>query len=83
METRQPFSVQMWAMWAIHHVCTKNSSRYCPMLFNQGRSDVLVKLLRDDNTHSSEHVKRMNWAPPWYNESSPLAAGRLSAPHTD
>jgi hypothetical protein len=53
------------------------------MLFNQGGSAVVVKLLRDDNTHSSEHVKRMNWAPPWYNESSPLAAGRLSAPHTD
>jgi Zyg-11 family protein len=27
METRQPFPVQMWAMWAIHHVCTKNCKK--------------------------------------------------------
>lgn len=24
--------VQLWAIWAIHHVCSKNSSRYCEML---------------------------------------------------
>ena len=24
--------VQLWAVWAIHHVCSKNSSRYCDML---------------------------------------------------
>ncbi|CAH0387590.1 unnamed protein product [Bemisia tabaci] len=24
--------VQLWAVWAINHVCTKNVSRYCPML---------------------------------------------------
>lgn len=24
--------VQLWAVWAIHHVCTKNAQRYCPML---------------------------------------------------
>jgi hypothetical protein len=83
METRQPFSVQMWAMWAIHHVCTKNLSRYCPMLFSQGGLAVIVKLLRDNNTHSSEYVNRMNRAPPLYNESSPLASGRPSTPHAD
>lgn len=27
--------VQMWAVWAIHHVCSKNPKRYCDMLLEE------------------------------------------------
>ena len=27
--------VQLWALWAIQHVCTKNAKRYCSMLFHE------------------------------------------------
>lgn len=35
--------VQLWAVWAIHHVCTKNPKRYCQML----REECGVRLLED------------------------------------
>ncbi|RXG68348.1 Protein zyg-11-like protein B [Armadillidium vulgare] len=37
--------VQLWAVWALHHVTTKNSSRYCPMLIREGVDDVLRRLI--------------------------------------
>ncbi|XP_011312713.1 protein zyg-11 homolog B isoform X2 [Fopius arisanus] len=33
--------VQLWAVWAIHHVCTKNPKRYCGMLVREGGADIL------------------------------------------
>ena len=32
---KQEEAVQLWAVWAIHHVCTKNPARYCGMLCAQ------------------------------------------------
>uniref|UniRef100_A0A1B6MT34 Uncharacterized protein n=1 Tax=Graphocephala atropunctata TaxID=36148 RepID=A0A1B6MT34_9HEMI len=32
LQCYQAPQVQLWAVWAIHHVCTKNAPRYCPML---------------------------------------------------
>uniref|UniRef100_T1J5A3 Uncharacterized protein n=1 Tax=Strigamia maritima TaxID=126957 RepID=T1J5A3_STRMM len=37
--------VQLWAVWAVHHVCTKNTKRYCPMLLEEGGVKLLVELL--------------------------------------
>ncbi|XP_053655723.1 protein zyg-11 homolog B [Cherax quadricarinatus] len=37
--------VQLWAVWALHHVTTKNSKRYCHMLVREGVDDVLRKLV--------------------------------------
>nr|XP_002731774.1 PREDICTED: protein zyg-11 homolog B-like [Saccoglossus kowalevskii] len=37
--------VQLWAVWAIHHVCTKNGLRYSPMLIKEGGVTVLERLL--------------------------------------
>ncbi|XP_004699716.1 protein zyg-11 homolog A [Echinops telfairi] len=28
--------VQLWALWAMHHVCSKNPSKYCRMLVEEG-----------------------------------------------
>lgn len=36
--------VQLWAVWAIHHVCTKNPQRYCPMLEAEEGSTILLKM---------------------------------------
>jgi len=34
--------VQLWAIWAIRHVCTKSPVRYCPMLKEEG-GDLILK----------------------------------------
>ncbi|PSN40433.1 Protein zyg-11 B [Blattella germanica] len=44
------FQVQLWAVWAIQHVCTKNAKRYCPMLVEEGGSVILRHL------HDNEEV---------------------------
>ena len=32
MKESQPIPVQMWAVWAVHHVCCNKGERYGPML---------------------------------------------------
>uniref|UniRef100_A0A023F1W4 Putative zyg-1-like serine/threonine protein kinase n=2 Tax=Triatoma infestans TaxID=30076 RepID=A0A023F1W4_TRIIF len=39
--------VQLWAVWAIHHVCTKNPQRYCPMLEVEQGSAMLNSMWAD------------------------------------
>jgi len=51
LQPRQEEAVQLWAVWAIHHVCTKNPSRYCGMLAQQGGEVVLLDLVREASTH--------------------------------
>ncbi|XP_018345300.1 PREDICTED: protein zyg-11 homolog B-like isoform X3 [Trachymyrmex septentrionalis] len=43
------YPVQLWAVWAIHHVCTKNPKRYCVMLIREGGVETL-KLLEKTHT---------------------------------
>ena len=43
--------MQLWAVWAIHHVCTKNPGRYCHMLSSQGGQAILLALVREPATH--------------------------------
>ncbi|GAB1863790.1 Protein zyg-11-like protein B [Camponotus japonicus] len=38
------YPVQLWAVWAIHHVCTKNPKRYCVMLIREGGVETLKQL---------------------------------------
>lgn len=45
--------VQLWAVWALHHVTTKNSKRYCRMLVSEGVDDVLRKLLNLPDSNAS------------------------------
>ena len=51
LQPRQEEAVQLWAVWAIHHVCTKNPARYCGMLEAQGGHTVLLALVREPATH--------------------------------
>ncbi|KAB0402562.1 hypothetical protein E2I00_002595, partial [Balaenoptera physalus] len=40
--------VQLWALWAMYHVCSKNPSKYCKMLVEEGG----LQLLWDIQKHS-------------------------------
>ncbi|CAL4133086.1 unnamed protein product, partial [Meganyctiphanes norvegica] len=51
------YQVQLWAVWALHHVTTKNSKRYCSMLVKEGVDDVLQRLLQQPA--SNEDVRRL------------------------
>jgi len=53
LQPLQEEAVQLWAVWAIHHVCTKNSARYCGMLVAQGGQAVLLALAREIATHAT------------------------------
>ncbi|XP_071953528.1 protein zyg-11 homolog [Antedon mediterranea] len=44
--------VQLWSVWAMHHVCTKNASRYCSMLLEEGGVDILQRLVSSARVHS-------------------------------
>ncbi|KAI4503158.1 hypothetical protein M0802_002202 [Mischocyttarus mexicanus] len=48
------YPVQLWAVWAIHHVCTKNPKRYCGMLTREGGVETL-KYLEETHTENTMH----------------------------
>ncbi|XP_030757278.1 protein zyg-11 homolog [Sitophilus oryzae] len=45
------YQVQLWAVWAIHHVCTKNPKRYCQMMFEERGHVLLNDLLSFGESH--------------------------------
>ncbi|KAJ8916025.1 hypothetical protein NQ315_010893 [Exocentrus adspersus] len=45
------YQVQLWAVWAIHHVCTKNPTRYCLMLKEEAGHVLLSDLENFSETH--------------------------------
>ncbi|XP_064477027.1 protein zyg-11 homolog B-like [Ornithodoros turicata] len=45
------YQVQLWAVWAMHHVCSKNPKRYCSMLLQEGGTNVLRDILSNPSTH--------------------------------
>ncbi|KAM7287261.1 protein zyg-11 homolog B [Ixodes scapularis] len=47
------YEVQLWAVWAMHHVCSKNPKRYCTMLVEEKGMDVLQSLLDSPATHEA------------------------------
>ncbi|XP_074077518.1 protein zyg-11 homolog A isoform X1 [Macrotis lagotis] len=51
------FEVQLWALWAMHHVCSKNPTKYCRMLIEEGG----LQLLQDirDHTQAEPHVQQI------------------------
>ncbi|CAG9861304.1 unnamed protein product [Phyllotreta striolata] len=56
LKTDMDYQVQLWAVWAIHHVCTKNPKRYCRMLRDESGHNLLSELLDYDGSHSD--IKR-------------------------
>ncbi|KAF5291794.1 hypothetical protein FQA39_LY14282 [Lamprigera yunnana] len=51
MSRQMDYPVQLWAVWAIHHVCTKNPVRYCFMLHEEKGVLYLLDLMEDKTTH--------------------------------
>ncbi|RZF46386.1 hypothetical protein LSTR_LSTR007919 [Laodelphax striatellus] len=45
--------VQLWAVWAIRHVCSKNAQRYCPMLECGEGSRILMSMYLNPNLDPS------------------------------
>uniref|UniRef100_A0A672ZVA2 Zyg-11 homolog (C. elegans) n=1 Tax=Sphaeramia orbicularis TaxID=375764 RepID=A0A672ZVA2_9TELE len=43
--------VQLWAAWAMQHVCSKNASRYCSMLLEEGGLQQLEHVHAHPQTH--------------------------------
>ncbi|XP_062285431.1 protein zyg-11 homolog isoform X2 [Scomber scombrus] len=52
LQTCQPSGVQMWAVWAIHLVCSQNTSNYSSMLEQEGVTELLKALTAHPDTHS-------------------------------
>uniref|UniRef100_A0A8C7QN59 Protein zer-1 homolog-like C-terminal domain-containing protein n=1 Tax=Oncorhynchus mykiss TaxID=8022 RepID=A0A8C7QN59_ONCMY len=53
LQTSQPAGVQLWAVWAMHLVCTQNGVQYCQMLQVEGAVELLKTLSSDLDTHSN------------------------------
>ncbi|ESP03618.1 hypothetical protein LOTGIDRAFT_137121 [Lottia gigantea] len=53
-------SVQLWAVWAINHVCTKNEKRYCPLLQEEGGTEKLHDLLANGSKTSKVEEITLN-----------------------
>ncbi|XP_055007761.1 protein zyg-11 homolog isoform X2 [Boleophthalmus pectinirostris] len=51
LQTGQPPGVQLWAVWAIHLVCSQNSPHYCSMLELEGVTELLKALVAHPDTH--------------------------------
>ncbi|KAK2501529.1 hypothetical protein MC885_007295 [Smutsia gigantea] len=49
--------VQLWAVWAMQHVCSKNPSRYCSMLIEEGGLQHLYNIKEHDQT--DPHVQQI------------------------
>ncbi|KAK9876248.1 hypothetical protein WA026_012547 [Henosepilachna vigintioctopunctata] len=45
------YRAQLWALWAIHHVCTKSPKRYCAMLREENGVELLIKLIKFSQSH--------------------------------
>uniref|UniRef100_UPI0037E7993A protein zyg-11 homolog n=1 Tax=Semicossyphus pulcher TaxID=241346 RepID=UPI0037E7993A len=51
LQTCQPSGVQLWAAWAIHLVCSQNTSHYSSMLEQEGVTELLKALAAHPDTH--------------------------------
>uniref|UniRef100_A0A8C4UCF6 Zyg-11 family member B, cell cycle regulator n=1 Tax=Falco tinnunculus TaxID=100819 RepID=A0A8C4UCF6_FALTI len=49
--------VQLWAVWAMQHVCSKNPVRYCSMLIEEGGLQHLYNI--KENVQTDPHVQRI------------------------
>ncbi|XP_060900246.1 protein zyg-11 homolog isoform X3 [Labrus mixtus] len=56
LQTCQPSGVQLWAVWAIHLVCSQNTSHYRSMLEEEGVTELLKALDAHPDTHSDIKV---------------------------
>ncbi|XP_034743977.1 protein zyg-11 homolog [Etheostoma cragini] len=52
LQTLQPSGVQLWAVWAIHLVCSQNTSHYSSMMEKEGLTELLKALSAHPDTHA-------------------------------
>ncbi|KAA8587399.1 hypothetical protein FQN60_016261 [Etheostoma spectabile] len=52
LQTLQPSGVQLWAVWAIHLVCSQNTSHYSSMMEKEGVTELLKALAAHPDTHA-------------------------------
>ncbi|XP_017311984.1 protein zyg-11 homolog [Ictalurus punctatus] len=57
LECFQTPGVQLWAAWAMQHVCSKNAARYCSMLLEEGGLVHLEAVSSHPETHGD--VRRL------------------------
>uniref|UniRef100_A0A671QFB6 Protein zyg-11 homolog n=1 Tax=Sinocyclocheilus anshuiensis TaxID=1608454 RepID=A0A671QFB6_9TELE len=57
LECFQTPGVQLWAAWAMQHVCSKNAGRYCSMLLEEGGQQQLEAVRSYPKTHGD--VRRL------------------------
>ncbi|XP_077005734.1 protein zyg-11 homolog A isoform X2 [Tamandua tetradactyla] len=43
--------VQLWALWAMYHVCSKNPSKYCKMLVEEGGLQLLCDIQKHNGAN--------------------------------
>ncbi|XP_048833366.1 protein zyg-11 homolog [Brienomyrus brachyistius] len=55
LECFQTPGVQLWAAWAMQHVCSKNAPRYCSMLLEEGGLQQLEMVRTHPDTHGDVH----------------------------
>uniref|UniRef100_A0A3Q1H546 Uncharacterized protein n=1 Tax=Anabas testudineus TaxID=64144 RepID=A0A3Q1H546_ANATE len=53
LQTCQPSGVQLWAVWAMHLVCSQNTSHYSSMLEKEGGTELLMALVAHPDTNSN------------------------------
>jgi len=51
LRCEESYEVQLWAVWAMQHVCNRNYKRYCPMLIAEGGVRLLWNLLEYPSTN--------------------------------
>ncbi|XP_028746197.1 protein zyg-11 homolog A isoform X1 [Peromyscus leucopus] len=49
--------VQLWALWAVHHVCSKNPSKYCPLLVEEGGLQLVCDI--QEHGQANAQVRQM------------------------
>ncbi|XP_004679547.1 PREDICTED: protein zyg-11 homolog A [Condylura cristata] len=46
---------QLWALWALYHVCSKNPSKYCKMLVEERGLQLLCDIQEHSEAHTQAH----------------------------
>ncbi|XP_040612937.1 protein zyg-11 homolog A isoform X2 [Mesocricetus auratus] len=49
--------VQLWALWAMHHVCSKNPSKYCKLLVEEGGLQLVCDI--QEHGQANAQVRQM------------------------
>ncbi|CAJ1071728.1 protein zyg-11 homolog [Xyrichtys novacula] len=81
LQTCQPPGVQLWAVWAIHLVCSQNTSHYSSMLEQEGVTELLRALTAHPDTHGDiKGLSNSILQTVEHNESHPGSSNKRTGP---